>query len=159
MYTVLLRPLHRHSSVHLQSTTLAPAAHDRDDAERCAFAIERAYLWPLCMVPSNYKKSLEPHQFTWTQNIVSTLLNLCMTRGEGMLKQIYEECFNLSDLDLTTTLMLDCVKDVKQMDGIAGWSWRVLEPLFACMQELKDRSSTACGISEHYLIIIRPPPF
>ena len=65
----------------------------------------------------------------------------------------------MSDLDLTTILMLDWVKDVKQMDGIAGWSWRVLEPLFAFMQELKDRSSTACGISEHYLIIIRPPLF
>jgi hypothetical protein len=32
-------------------------------------------------------------------------------------------------------LMLDWVKDVKQLDEIAGWSWKILQPLFTEMQE------------------------
>jgi hypothetical protein len=56
-----------------------------------------------------------------------------MTREEGMLKRICEERVDLSDLDSTIMLMLDWVKDVKQLDGIAEWSWKLLEPLFTEM--------------------------
>jgi hypothetical protein len=62
------------------------------------------------------------------------LLILRMTREEGMLKRICEEQVDASDLDSTIMLMLDWIKDVKQLDGIAEWSWKVLEPLFPEIQ-------------------------
>jgi hypothetical protein len=106
----------------------------KDDAECCALAIQSVCLWPLIMAPPKDKKRLVPHQFTWTQDIVSILLILRMTRDEGMFKRICEERVDLSDLDSTIMLMLDWVKDVKQLDGIAEWSWELLEPLFTEMQ-------------------------
>lgn len=112
----------------------SPQSMTKDDAECCALAIQSVCLWPLIMAPPKDKKRLVPHQFTWTQNIVSILLILRMTRDEGMFKRICEERVDLSDLDSTIMLMLDWVKDVKQLDGIAEWSWELLEPLFTEMQ-------------------------
>ena len=112
----------------------SPQHMTKDDAECCSLAIQSACLWPLTMAPPKDKKRLVPHQFTWTQNIVSILLILRMTRDEGMFKRICEERVDLSDLDSTIMLMLDWVKDVKQLDGIAEWSWELLEPLFTEMQ-------------------------
>jgi hypothetical protein len=106
-----------------------------DDTEYCALAIQSACLWPLTMAPPKDKKRLVPHQFTWTQNMVSILLILRMRREEGTLKRICEERVDLSDLNSTIMLMLDWVKDVKQLDGIAEWSWKILQPLFTEMQE------------------------
>lgn len=101
------------------------------DAGCCALAIKSVCLWPLTMAPPRDKKRLVPHQFTWTQNIVVILFILRMTREEGMLKQICQERVNLEDLELTIVRMLDWIRDTKQVDGIAEWSWKVLEPLFA----------------------------
>jgi hypothetical protein len=108
----------------------SPQHMTKDDAECCALAVQSACLWPLTMAPPKDKKRLVPHQFTWTQNIVSILLILRMAQEEGMLKRICEEQVDPSDLDSTIMLMLDWIKDVKQLDGIAEWSWKVLEPLF-----------------------------
>lgn len=113
----------------------SPQHMTEDDAECCALAIQSACLWPLTMAPPKDKKRLVPHQFTWTQNIVSILLILRMAREEGMLKRICEKRVDPSDLNFTIMLMLDWVKDVKQLDGIAEWSWKVLKPLFTEMQE------------------------
>jgi hypothetical protein len=113
----------------------SPQHMTEDDTEYCALAIQSACLWPLTMAPPKDKKRLVPHQFTWTQNMVSILLILRMRREEGTLKRICEERVDLSDLNSTIMLMLDWVKDVKQLDGIAEWSWKILQPLFTEMQE------------------------
>jgi hypothetical protein len=58
-------------------------------------------------------------------------LILRMTQENGVLRQICEEQVNGEDLKRTATLMLDWMRDVKQVDGIAEWSWGILEPMFA----------------------------
>jgi len=102
-----------------------------DDANCCALAIQSACLWPLSMAPPKNKKRLVPHLFTWTQSFMGILLILRMTRENGVLRQICEEQVNSEHLKCTAALMLDWIRDVKQVDGIAEWSWTILEPLFA----------------------------
>lgn len=63
--------------------------------------------------------------------MIGVLLILRMTQEEGVLKQLCEGRINRDDLDSTIVLLLNWVKDVKQVDGIAEWSWNILEPLFA----------------------------
>lgn len=109
----------------------SPKSVTTDDADCCALAIESACLWPMSMAPPKDKKRLVPHQFTWTQNMIGVLLILRMTQEEGVLKQLCEGRINRDDLDSTIVLLLNWVKDVKQVDGIAEWSWNILEPLFA----------------------------
>lgn len=50
--------------------------------------------------------------------------------GGGHVKRICEQQVNLGDLQATIMLMLDWIKDVKQFDGIAEWSWKILGLLF-----------------------------
>jgi hypothetical protein len=33
-------------------------------------------------------------------------------------------------IEKTIALMLHWIEDIKQIDGIAEWSWQILEPLF-----------------------------
>lgn len=102
-----------------------------DDAECCALAIKSACLWPMSMSPSKDKKRLVPHLFAWTQNFMGILLILRMTTENERLQRICESHVNHEEIRRTVELMLDWVRDVKQLDGIAEWSWRILEPLFS----------------------------
>jgi hypothetical protein len=121
----------------------SPELLTTDDAECCALGVQSACLWPLSMVLSRDKKRLVPHLFTWTHNVVSMLLVLRMTQEEGALKRICEKQVDPSDLESTIVLMLDWIKDVKQVDGIAEWSWKIIEPLFKKFGK-KDDSPAAC---------------
>jgi hypothetical protein len=121
----------------------SPELLTTDDAECCALGVQSACLWPLSMVLSRDKKRLVPHLFTWTHNVVSMLLVLRMTQEEGALKRICEKQVDPSDLESTIVLMLDWIKDVKQLDGIAEWSWKIIEPLFERFGK-KDDFPAAC---------------
>lgn len=101
-----------------------------DDVTCCALAIQSACLWPLAMAPPKNKKRLVPHLFTWTQNFMGILLILRMTTENECLKQICDERVNRDELERTASLMLDWLRDVKQVDGIADWSWNILSPLY-----------------------------
>jgi hypothetical protein len=83
------------------------------------------------------------HLFTWTHNVVSMLLILRMTQEEGALTWICEPQVDPGDLESTIVLMLDWIKDVKQLDGIAEWSWKIIEPLFERFGK-KDTFPAAC---------------
>nr|OQO29272.1 hypothetical protein B0A51_07517 [Rachicladosporium sp. CCFEE 5018] len=107
-----------------------PELMTAEDANCCALAIQSACLWPLSMAPPKNKKRLVPHHFTWTQNFMGILLILRMTREEGVLKQICEGRVPDGDLEMTASLMMEWIRDVRQVDGIAEWSWGILEGLF-----------------------------
>jgi hypothetical protein len=113
-----------------------PELMTADDASCCAFAIKAACMWPLSMAPPKDKKILVPHLFTWTQSFVELLLILHMARENSMLRQICDERLSEDDQLKTTTLLLDWIKDVKQVDGIAEWSWTILKPIFADGEKL-----------------------
>lgn len=108
-----------------------PELMTEEDANCCALAIQSACLWPLAMAPPKNKKRLVPHLFAWTQNFLGILLILRMTMENECLGRICEERVNREDMDRTASLMLEWVRDVKQVDGIAEWSWRILEPLYS----------------------------
>lgn len=108
-----------------------PELMTEDDASCCALAIQSACLWPFSMAPPKNKKRLVPHLFAWTQNFMGILLILLMTKKNRVLKQITDQQVNEDDINCTIALMLDWMRDVKQVDGIAEWSWRVLEPIFS----------------------------
>jgi hypothetical protein len=109
----------------------SPDLMTADDANCCAIAIQSCCLWPVSMAPPKNKKRLIPHLFTWTHNFVGILLILRMARENGLLRQICEEQVNPDDVKRTVVLMLDWMRDAKQVDGIADWSCQILEPLFA----------------------------
>jgi hypothetical protein len=44
--------------------------------------------------------------------------------------RICAERVNLEDLETSVGLMLDWIRDMRLVDGIADWGWRVLEPLY-----------------------------
>ncbi|USW51869.1 hypothetical protein Slin15195_G051880 [Septoria linicola] len=101
-----------------------------DDGKCCGLAIQAALLWPMAMAPPKNKKRLVPHLFAWTQNFLGILLVLRMTTENECLKQICDEHVNRDDIQSTIASMLEWFRDVRQVDGIADWSWRILEPLF-----------------------------
>nr|POE79322.1 hypothetical protein CFP56_07387 [Quercus suber] len=107
-----------------------PELMTSSDTHCCALAIKSACLWPLAMAPPKHKKRLCPHLFAWTQNFLGILLILWMSTENEYLKGICEDQVDRSEIDATIDLMLEWVKDVKQMDGIAEWSWKILEPLY-----------------------------
>jgi hypothetical protein len=53
-----------------------------------------------------------------------------MIEGCNGLRHICEEKLNRDDIDRSAVLMLEWIRDVKQLAGIAEWSWCILEPLF-----------------------------
>lgn len=83
------------------------------------------------MAPPKDKKRLVPHHFAWTQEFVSILLLIWMTRKDAALHQICEDKVASGMLETSALLMLDWLRDLKQIDGIAEWSLQFLEPLFA----------------------------
>ncbi|KAK3058886.1 hypothetical protein LTR09_000451 [Extremus antarcticus] len=111
-----------------------PELMSTDDENCCALAIKSACLWTMAMAPPKNKKRLVPHLFAWTQNFMGILLILRMTTENECLRVICEGQVNAEEIQRTAHLMLDWIKDVKQMDGIAEWSWRILEPLYSSSQ-------------------------
>ncbi|KAH9845066.1 GAL4-like Zn(II)2Cys6 (or C6 zinc) binuclear cluster DNA-binding domain [Teratosphaeria destructans] len=104
-----------------------------DDCNCCALAIKSACMWPLAMAPPKNKKRLVPHLFAWTQNFMGILLILRMTTVNDCLRSVIDErgVVGRSEIERTIALMMDWVRDVKQVDGIAEWGWKILDPLFS----------------------------
>jgi len=108
-----------------------PESVIEDDRQCAALAMKSACLWPIAMAPPKDKKRLVPHHFAWTQEFVSILLLIWMTRKDAALHQICEDKVASGMLETSALLMLDWLRDLKQIDGIAEWSLQFLEPLFA----------------------------
>jgi hypothetical protein len=70
-----------------------------------------------------------PHLFSWTQNFLAMLLILQMCRNDTYLSGICEEGGIVAKgIETSAGLMMGWLEDVKQADGIAEWSVRVLGP-------------------------------
>ncbi|PIA95088.1 hypothetical protein CB0940_08360 [Cercospora beticola] len=111
-----------------------PELMTEEDANYCGLAIRASLLWPMAMAPPKNKKRLVPHLFAWTQNFMGILLILRMTTENECLRRICDEHVNRDEITSTVSCMLEWVRDVRQVDGIAEWSWRILEPLYAVGQ-------------------------
>jgi hypothetical protein len=103
-----------------------------DDCDCAALAIKSACMWPMAMAPPKNKKRLVPHLFAWTSNFLGILLILKMCSVNECLRAVVDErgVVGRDEIQRTTALLLDWIRDVKQVDGIAEWAWKVLDPLF-----------------------------
>lgn len=108
-----------------------PEAITRDDAENCVQAIRSMCLWPSLLSPPEAKKRLVPHLYSWTQNYLGMLLIFDAIRRSESLQRICKDRVSDERIQDTAALMLDCLNDARQVDGIAEWGWKVVEPLFA----------------------------
>ena len=102
-----------------------------DEANCCALAIKSACLWPIAMSPPRDKKRVVPHLFAWTKNFIEILLILRMITENESLRRVCESRVSQDEVRQTAALLLEWVGDVKQVDGMAEWSWGVLEPLYS----------------------------
>lgn len=131
---MLYRPF-VHKALH------CPGLMSADDINCCVLAIQAACLWPVFMAPHKYRKRIVPHLFTWTNSSIGILLILRMTRANEGLRGICEERVSGQEIDRTVVLILDWLKDIKQIDATAQWAWSIFEPMF----EAADVSSVHVG--------------
>jgi hypothetical protein len=103
-----------------------------DDRTKCALAIDAACLWPLSLAPPKNKKHLVPHLFSWTQNFLAMMFVLRMCQKSEYLSDICRENGIASeDIESAISSMIQWLQDVRQVDGIADWSMRVLGLAFS----------------------------
>ena len=100
------------------------------DAKHYAHAIRAACCLPIALSRARYKKRLLPHLFTWTQNFVAILSIIWMSHHNECLRRICEEKLDSAWVRELVRQMLHWIQDVRQIDSIAEWSWRFLNPLF-----------------------------
>jgi hypothetical protein len=77
-----------------------------------------------CDLPIPFSQSLR------TQNLIGILLILRMRHENDCLARICAERVNPEEISRSVGLMLDWIRDMRQVDGIANWGWTVLEPLY-----------------------------
>jgi hypothetical protein len=51
------------------------------------------------------------------------------------LKEICEQHLDMQELRISVAVQLAWLQDLKAMDGIADWAWRLLHPLFIQKKE------------------------
>ena len=108
-----------------------PEIMTAEDAEHCAHAIRAACCLPIALSRARNKKRLLPHLFTWTQNFVAILSILWISHHNECLRQICEKKLDSAWVREMVAQMLHWLQDVRQIDSIAEWSWRFLNPLFS----------------------------
>lgn len=109
------------------------------DAGYAGACLQAAMLWPICMSPCRDRKRLLPVLFSWTQNFLGVLLILRMTMEHPVLMRIREQYCDEEEFRLTVLLLLDWIIDMKQMEGIGAWGWKVLKQLYPDALEAAGR--------------------
>ncbi|KAJ9634781.1 hypothetical protein H2199_008830 [Coniosporium tulheliwenetii] len=107
-----------------------PERMTAEDIEYCTIGLDSCLLWPVCMWPVKNKKRLIPNIFAWTQSFLGILLVLRIAAEDTVLKQIWETQLLNQHVQDSIEMMLYWVRDMQQVDGIAEWSWKILEPLY-----------------------------
>jgi hypothetical protein len=101
-----------------------------DDRIKCTYAIKTACTWPLYLTPPICGKHLVPHLFAWTQNFMAMLCILRLCQRDVFLGEICRDGgITIEEMQRSSSLMVEWLEDVRQVDGIADWSIRILEPL------------------------------
>lgn len=100
---------------------------DRHLAARC---LQSGLLWPIAMSPCKDRKRLLPVLFAWTSNFLSILLIFRMITVSPMLDQIAREFLDPIEVEGTVMLLLEWIRDMAQVEGVARWSWSVLRELY-----------------------------
>jgi len=76
------------------------------------------------------RKRLVPVLFAWTQNFLGVLLILRMITVNDCMGQIARDYLDANEIKDTVLLLLNWMRDMKQVDGIAEWSWNILAAMY-----------------------------
>lgn len=127
------RYYHAQGSLHLVSVYQA-IHHEQsisaDNAGGFVAAIRSACDLSYAMEPLNGKKRLVPHQFTWIQSFTGALLILRVVSENSRLHALCEGALPAGYIQRAESIMLEWLRDMIQIDGIAKWSWQILEPVY-----------------------------
>ncbi|KZF22921.1 hypothetical protein L228DRAFT_261039 [Xylona heveae TC161] len=107
-----------------------PEKMTNEDIEYCTACLKACLRWTVCMAPPKNKKRLVPYLFTWTQHLLGILLIFYQTKTNSILQYICTRYFAPGEIEESITLMLDWIDDMRRVDGIALWSWKIIEPLY-----------------------------
>jgi hypothetical protein len=136
MSTAQLRSRYYYSKFMLYRPYVYKVLHfpdqlSEEDEHYASVCLQASLLWPISMDPHKGRKRLIPYLFAWTQNFFGILLILRMTTENRILRNIVNK-YNLpAEIDQTVLLLLDWFRDMRQVDGIAEWAWRILDRLYA----------------------------
>jgi len=102
----------------------------QEDREGAAMCLNSALLWPIALAPPSGRKRLVPYLFAWTQNFFGILLVMRMATKRGSLLDIANQYVDMAELQDTIFVMLHWLRDMRQVDGNAEWSWNLLKQLW-----------------------------
>lgn len=106
-----------------------------DDIQLCVLALDSTLLWPLSAESVSNRKRIISHHFTWTQNAMSFLCIFVMIGKNRKLKDICEHHLDMRELRISVAVQLSWLQDLRAIDGIADWAWRLMHSLF--IQEIE----------------------
>lgn len=110
-----------------------PEQMTQEDAEGVAECLRSCLKWPITLFPTSRQKRLVPYLFCWSQNLLSILLLIHMTRHNSMLSHIRAQLCGPkfeAEIDETVELMLEWVRDLQTTDPIALWCWKILQVVY-----------------------------
>lgn len=100
---------------------------DCEDATRC---LEATLLWPISAYPCAVWKRVIPSTYVWTQAFVEILLLFYVAQENPILQPAIRENLSTADVDQTILLLMEWVKDMAQVDGLAGWMYEMLTSMY-----------------------------
>lgn len=107
-----------------------PNQMTEEDNHHAAACLEACLFWPISLDPARMRKRLVPYLFAWTQNFLGVLLILRMTTVDRTLRAIATTHLDSAYVEKTVHLLLDWFRDMRQVDGMAEWSWNILSNLY-----------------------------
>ncbi|KAH7417248.1 hypothetical protein BKA64DRAFT_294755 [Cadophora sp. MPI-SDFR-AT-0126] len=110
-----------------------PEQMTQEDAQGVAECLRSCLKWPLTMSPTSRHKRLIPYLFCWSQTFLSILLIFHLTQHNPMLRDIRAQLCGPTfeaDFDISVALMQDWIRDLKAVDPLALWCYKILQPLY-----------------------------
>ena len=71
-----------------------------------------------------------PNTYVWTQSFLGFLLIFRLAAEIEPLRQICQTRVGNDKMEESTRLMLEWMKDMRHLDGVAEWSWKILQQLY-----------------------------
>lgn len=86
--------------------------------------------WPIAFPSVRDKKRLVPNNFVWTQSFLMFLLILRVVRDSDDVWQFCKKRVGAKRIEESVDVMLDWIGDLRMVDGMARWAWRILTPIY-----------------------------
>ncbi|KAF2836735.1 hypothetical protein M501DRAFT_1018618 [Patellaria atrata CBS 101060] len=107
-----------------------PAFITQEERRFAGVCLQHALLWPIAMSPCRDKKRLIPYLFSWTQHFISILFILKFVQINDELRDIAEQYVDPKAFEQTIFLLVDWVRDIRQIDPMAQWAWPIVQSFF-----------------------------